>query len=316
MFKNNIRKIIILFIAIIFTVLTFIFLSRTEKIPEGIIILSGRIEGREVNVSPKIQGRIIKLYKEDGDKVRSGELLCQIFSDQLEARYKNAKETARSALHALSVTEANLRKALASYEKAKKDFERYSSLVEKEVVTKNEFELVKMQYELAKAELDASQKSISQAEAHYKATLARLNEAEADLKEAKIYSPTDGVIISRTVEQGEIVNPGSVIYVIVDLNRLYAKVYIPEYRIGEIKLGDPARVYVDSYPDKYFNGKITKVYDQAEFTPKNVETKEERIKLVFGVEVSVENPEGLLKPGMPVDVVIKYKENAQWIKPK
>ncbi len=313
----NIRKLLFLvFVVFIISVFTYIFLIRTEKTTEGVIILSGRIEGREVNVASKIQGRITKLYKEEGDKVKSGELLCQIFSDQLEARYKNAKEAAQSAFYALSIAEANLKKALASYEKSKKDFERYSNLIEKDVVTRNEFELVKMHYELAKAELDASQKSISQAEANYRASLARLNETEADLKEAKIYSPADGVILSRVVEQGEIVNPGSVIYVMVDLNKLYAKVYVPEYRIGEIKLGDPARVYVDSYPDKYFNGKITKVYNQAEFTPKNVETKEERVKLVFGVEVSVENPEGLLKPGMPVDVVIKWKDNAPWINPR
>lgn len=94
------------------------------------------------------------------------------------------------------------------------------------------------------------------------------------------------------------------------------KVYVPEPDIGKIKIGLPARVYIDAYPDKYFNGKVTKIYEQAEFTPKNVETKEERVKLVFGVEVSVENPEGLLKPGMPADVVIKWKDNAPWIKPR
>lgn len=316
MFKNIRKFFISLFIIVILIIFSYILLTKTEKTPDGIILLSGRIEGREVNIAPKIQGRISNLYKEEGDKVKSGELLCQILSDQLEARYKNARETAQSAFYALSISEANLKKAYASYEKAKKDFERYKSLIEKDVVTKNEFELIKMQYDLARAELDASQKNIYQTQAYYKATLARLKEIEADLKEAMIYSPTDGIILSRIVERGEIVNPGSSIYVIVDLNKLYAKVYVPEYRIGEIKLGDPARIYVDSYPDKYFKGKITKVYDQAEFTPKNVETKEERVKLVFGVEVSVENPEGLLKPGMPVDVVIKYKENAQWIKPR
>jgi HlyD family secretion protein len=74
-------------------------------------------------------------------------------------------------------------------------------------------------------------------------------------------------------------------------------------------------VYVDAYPNRYFNGTLTRVYEKAEFTPKNVETKEERVKLVFGAEVSVENPEGLLKPGMPADVVIKTDPKAEWVKP-
>lgn len=173
-----------------------------------------------------------------------------------------------------------------------------------------------MQYESAQAEVEAAVKAITQAESSYRAAEQRIKEAQADLNETKIYSPAGGVILSRPVEVGEVVNPGTVLYVMVDLNKLYVKVYIPEPEIGKLKIGLPARVYIDAYPDKYFNGKITKIYEQAEFTPKNVETKEERVKLVFGVEVSVENPEGLLKPSMPADVVIKWKDDAPWIKPR
>ncbi|GAB5045996.1 hypothetical protein TdN_03880 [Thermodesulfovibrio sp. TK110] len=211
---------------------------------------------------------------------------------------------------------ANLMKARATYDKARKDYERYTSLLKEELVSKSDFDRIKMQYESAQAEVEAASKAIAQAEANFRASQQRLKETQADLNETKIYSPIDGVILSRPVEAGEVVNPGTVLYVIVDLNRLYVKVYVPEPDIGKLKLGMPARVYIDAYPDRFFNGRITKIYEQAEFTPKNVETKQERVKLVFGVEVSVDNPEGLLKPGMPADVVIKWKDDVPWIKPR
>lgn len=313
--KINLKKLSIIFVILIFIFsLGYIVITKTTKFPEGLIILSGRIEGRETNISPKIQGRIIKLHKDEGDTVRQGEILCEIDSEQLTARYKASVETTQAYYSAIAQARANLMKAQASYEKTKKDYERYSSLLKEELVSKSDFDRVKMQYESAQAEVQAALKFITQTEASYRAAEQRLKEAQADLNETKIYSPADGVILSRPVEVGEVVNPGTVLYVLVDLNKLYVKVYVPEPDIGKIKIGLPARVYIDAYPDKYFNGRVTKIYEQAEFTPKNVETKEERVKLVFGVEVSVENPEGLLKPGMPADVVIKWKDNAPWIK--
>lgn len=315
--KINLKKLLIVFVGLIFILsLLYIVITKTTGFPEGLIILSGRIEGRETNISPKIQGRIIKVHKDEGDNVRQEEILCEIDSEQLIARYRNAVETAQAYYSAIAQARANLMKAQASYEKAKKDYERYSSLLKEELVSKSDFDRVKMQYESAQAEVEAAVKAITQAESSYRAAEQRLKEAQADLKETKIYSPADGVILSRPVEVGEVVNPGSVLYVMVDLNKLYVKVYIPEPEIGKLRLGLPARVYIDAYPDNFFNGRISKIYEQAEFTPKNVETKEERVKLVFGVEVSVENPEGLLKPGMPADVVIKWKDDAPWIKPR
>jgi HlyD family secretion protein len=96
----------------------------------------------------------------------------------------------------------------------------------------------------------------------------------------------------------------------VDMNRLYVKVYIPEPDIPKIKLGDPADVSVDAFPGRTFPARVTKIYQQAEFTPKNVETQEERLKLVFGVELSFVRPEGVLKPGMPADGAIHWTSTA------
>lgn len=125
-----------------------------------------------------------------------------------------------------------------------------------------------------------------------------------------------GRVLTRTIELGEWVNVGTPLFTLVDLNQLYLKVYIPEPQIGLVALEQEARVYVDAYLEQAFPARVTKVAQQAEFTPKNVETREERVKLVFAVEVSLqENPGGVLKPGMPGDAVIRWKPETPWRQP-
>ncbi len=135
------------------------------------------------------------------------------------------------------------------------------------------------------------------------------------LQDTKIVAPSDGVVVSRIVEPGEIVGMGSTVIVLVNFDRLYLKGYLPNDQISKIKLNAPARVYVDAFGDKYFKAKVTKISQQAEFTPKTVDTPEQRVKLVFGIELSVDNANRLLKPGMPADAVIKVDPSAKWCKP-
>ena len=128
-----------------------------------------------------------------------------------------------------------------------------------------------------------------------------------------IHSPIAGTILTRTVERGERVSEGTPLFTLVDLDRLYVKIYVPEPSIGKVALGQEARVYVDAYPGRAFAARVSRVSQEAEFTPKNVETREERVKLVFAVEVALaENPGGVLKPGMPADAVVRTQADAPW----
>lgn len=114
------KAIVFSIIFVIFVLISYNLLTKQQKIPHGLLLLSGRIEGRETNISPKIQGRILKLYKDEGDKVKAGELLCEIDSEQLNARYKAAYETAEASYSAIAQAKANFMKANAYYERAKK----------------------------------------------------------------------------------------------------------------------------------------------------------------------------------------------------
>ena len=304
----------ILIVLVLFVGLSLYFFKKQEK-PRGLLIFHGRVEGKEINIGSKVQGRIIRLYKRESDPVKKGELLAELRPDEYLAMLYSAQKEVQAAEETVLMAQSYLLKYQANVEQAKKDLERYRALFQEGLVSKRDLEIAELNYISALAELKVNERYAAQAKAKQSSALQRLKEVEVYFRETKIYATADGVILSKVAEEGEVVNPGQVIYNMVDLNKLYIKVYIPEPELGKVKLGQQARVYVDAYPDRYFNGTLTRVYEQAEFTPKNVETKDERVKLVFGAEVSVENPEGLLKPGMPADVVLKIDPKAEWIKP-
>jgi len=244
---------------------------------------------------------------------------------------KNTSAALSAAEAAVSSVQAHLAHSRAVLADTSAEYQRARDLYDGGVISKSALDLATMNYQTSQADVEASEKDLSQAEANLKvaqaakdtvdlkvqalralresrhAAVAQLAVAQANLAERNIYSPTDGTILARPVEVGDVVVPGSPIFVMVDMSRLYVKVYIPEPDIPKIKLGDEAEVNVDAFPGRKFAARVTKVYEQAEFTPKNVETKEERVKLVFGVELTFVNPEGLLKPGMPADAAIHWK---------
>ncbi len=133
---------------------------------------------------------------------------------------------------------------------------------------------------------------------------AALDLAGSRLREGTIVSPINGVILRKNLEAGEMANPGVSILTLVDPTDLWLRAYVPETDIGRIKVGMAARITIDAYKDRTFTGKITEIASEAEFTPKNVQTKKERVNLVFRIKIAVDNPEGFLKPGMPADADI------------
>jgi len=141
---------------------------------------------------------------------------------------------------------------------------------------------------------------------------AAARETQAVLDDCRILAPISGTVMTKIAQQGEVLAAGRPILTLIDLNDIYLKVYIPQVEIGKIRLGNPARIYCDAHPNRPFEAKVININQQAEFTPKNVETKQERVNLVFAVKVRAENPEGLLKPGMPADAIIKYKDQTPW----
>jgi HlyD family secretion protein len=166
---------------------------------------------------------------------------------------------------------------------------------------------------LGEQEIDAQSAALESLRAQRLQARAALAEQKSYLAELAITSPLEGTVLTRNVEIGERVNPGTPLFTLVNLGKLYLKVYVPEPDIGKLALGQEARVHVDAYPGRSFRARVTRIAQQAEFTPKQVETREERVKLVFAVELGLEdNPGGVLKPGMPADAAIRWQRDTTW----
>jgi HlyD family secretion protein len=242
---------------------------------------------------------------------------------------------------ALREAEARLARARASHLQATRDAERAAMLVARELIAPQVAEHARLQADVQEQAVREAEEG--RARAQKALELARLGpaqvaarraerdalerqrrQAEAQLAEQRslvtdfaVRSPIDGRVLTRTVEVGERVEIATPLFTLVDLDRLYVKIYVPEPSIGTVALGQEARVHVDAYPDRAFAARVSRVSQEAEFTPKNVETREERVKLVFAVEVALaENPGGVLKPGMPADAVIRWQPDAAWVTPE
>lgn len=173
------------------------------------------------------------------------------------------------------------------------------------------------QRSLERASIEQTQAALAQAQAGVRQAEAGHREASSARKDLTILAPMDGVVMTRTTEEGEVVAAGSPLVTLVDLDRLYLRVFVPETEIGRLRLGLPAQVYTDAFPDKPFAATVRYISSRAEFTPREVQTQEERVKLVYAVKLYLDaNPDRRLTPGLPADAVIRWKDGAPWARPR
>ncbi|HVT13305.1 MAG TPA: efflux RND transporter periplasmic adaptor subunit [Fimbriimonadaceae bacterium] len=169
----------------------------------------------------------------------------------------------------------------------------------------------------ANTQVRMTEKNQTSAEAKIKEARAALAEIESMMDEMSVKAPTAGTVITRFQDQGELVSAGSPILELVDLDRLYLKVYVPENMIGKVRLGLPARIYTDAFPNEPFAAKVGYISAEAEFTPKDIQTSAERVSLVYAVRLYLEsNPGHRLTPGLPADAIIQWKPETPWQRPR
>lgn len=236
--------------------------------------------------------------------------------------------------------QAILVKASAVEAQASLDAKRYQDLFEHGTIERHRAEQGELAWRVTQADLSLAREALIKAQQGSKqAALGRdkvaareeeivalraqrdraaaaLDEATAVLNDLLIKAPAAGVVLSRLHEPGEVLMPGNAVAEMVDLDALHLKVYVPESSIGNIRLGLPARLYTDAQPERPYNAKVTYIAARAEFTPREVQTTEERVKLMYAVKLSIEkNPEHRLTPGLPADAVIRWKDEIAWQKP-
>ncbi len=281
-------------------------------LPEGILEGYGRIEGTEVTVSSKVSGRLTTLAVAEGDRVEPGALIAELSAEEIDARLAQADGRLVAAEKQVKQLSARLSTLEHHAAKARTDHQRYQALFQKGAISTQQLDQSENAVRAAEGDLAVARELLAAAQAEVAADRAARDEAQIAATDRRITSPVAGTIATKAVEAGEFVFPGKPIVVLVDLARPYLRVYLPERDIGKVKLGDPARVYVDSFPGRPFEATVTEVANKAEFTPKDVHMPDERVTLVYSVRLQIKNPEGILKPGMPADALIRWQPNADW----
>jgi HlyD family secretion protein len=302
-----------------------------EKEPQDRIRMSGTVEVNPVKIMPLIGGRILELNLTEGDKVTEGDLLARIDCTELELQLKQAEAAVKGANAQLQLIEEGARKedirwmrqvikqAKIQNGKLEKDLDVFGPLVKGGAMSQKEYDDLTTAKSMAEAKLaEAQQQYIKMIKGarpeEVEAALSLVEQAEAMVNVIKqkqtyctITAPASGTVMHRLAEPGEAAAPGIPLGVVADLSRVKVKGYIAEAELGHVRLGGAAHVYIDSHPGKPLKGKITYISDEAEFTPKNIQTRDERVKTVYEVQVSLDNSAGLLKSGMPADIVIRKK---------
>ena len=334
------KKIIIaVFVLLFVSVGLLVYIGQKNKKP-GELFYSGTIETTQARLSFQVPGRISMVDVQEGQAVKKEQIIAELDRADFEARYEQARanldraqkvkqqlETAlaisKNTLPAeVSRAEAALKSAKDSMMDAGKNYRRFEELFRKEVVTEKERDTMKLQYDVAKSRvvegesllrlargnlerIDAARDEIATAEAQVDVARASLAQAAVQLGYTRLKSPLDGVVTSRNIEPGETVNVGREVITISDLHRVDLKIFVDETVIGKVKPGQKVEVTVDTFPGKVYNGTISFVSPEGEFTPKIIQTQKERVKLVYLVKVSIPNPDYDLKAGMPADARIR-----------
>ncbi|HEX9975326.1 MAG TPA: efflux RND transporter periplasmic adaptor subunit [bacterium] len=290
---------------VVLFLLSLIGLSGCSKDDSNSMSGSGTLEATEVLISAKLAGTIIDLPVHEGDTVREGQVIAQIDTEkiylqkkQLLAGLNELKLNIQNAQRGIDLTKDNLNNV-------EKKYNRIKSLLNENSVTQQQYDDIETAYKATQTQYDNAVTSLKALRAKEQQLDVQIELVESQIGDAKITAPIQGTVIEKYVEQGEIARPGGSVVSLADLQNMWIKIYFKETELGKIKLNGNAELKISSYPDRTFPGRISWISSKAEFTPKNVQTKDARADLVYAAKIEVKNPEGILKIGMPADVVLK-----------
>lgn len=263
----------------------------------------GQVEATEVMVSAESNGRIVRLDLTEGDRLRKGMMVGVIDSVQT---FLQKQELLRKKANART-KQVDIRRQLASqYERLNNlrvDYERYRILEAKDAGTRKQVEDLASQIAVAEREIAAQKQTYERNNAGIKEEMdlydVQIAEKEDLLAKCRIVAPIDGVVLTKFAEAGEMATAGKSLFKMADMNQVYVRAYLTTPQLSEVKLGDSLRVTIDdgTKRQRSYTGKLIWIADEMEFTPKNIQTKDERADLVYAVKIALRN-DGYLKLGM------------------
>lgn len=277
--KNKLKVVFILAATVLILVAVFNYFKEKKEPFKDSLYVSGVVEATEVRLSFQVGGRIKKIFTDEGEFAKKGEVLASLDKEEFTAMKAE--------------TEAAYKEAKLNYQRLKEDYARADNLYKAGAIPEQKRDEVKTKFDVTKAKMEKLQSSLN---------LVDLRLSYADLR-----SPLSGFVLVKSSEVGEVVQPGVTVLTVIDLEDAWVTGYINETDLGKVKLNQNVSIKIDTYPDKIYKGRVSFISQEAEFTPKHIQTKEERTKLVYRLKISVDNTDFELKPGMPVDAYIATK---------
>lgn len=275
---------------------------------------TGTLEATEVMVSALAGGTVQDLRVEEGSPVRAGDTLAILDATDWRYQLQQAEANLRAAEAGFKLAQEGPRRedviqAEANFLSAKNDLKRMEELYASKSVSEKQLEDIRTRFTMAeqtweKMKRGSRSEEIELAKARRDQAFAQLSSLRKKVNDCVITSPLDGTVTKKFVERGELVGTGMSVVRVSDLRRLTLTIYVPEAVLPRIALGQKASVKVDAFEERSFEGVVVFTSPTAEFTPKNIQTKDERVKLVFAVKLRIENPEGVLKGGVPADATL------------
>lgn len=262
--------------------------------PEGIVSGNGRIESVQVDVATKYAGRVEKVLAREGDLIKTGQVVARMNTDELEAELARGQAKIAEGEETKNQIKAEILEKESRLKFAQQQYDRDKSLFSRRVISREEMEQSQAQRDVAAAALEASKAKLHTSEKTIEAAQAEVRRIEAQITDSTLKSPVEGRVLYRLAEEGEVLSAGGKIFTLVNLGDVYMEIFLPAQDAARVPIGADARIVVDVAPQYAARATVTFVSPEAQFTPKQVETRTERDKLMFRVKLHV--PHDLMLP--------------------
>ena len=278
---------------------------------------NGRLEVQEIDVATKFPGRIAEVLVDEGDNVQVGQVVARMDTSSLSAQVREAEAQVQRARQGQITAKALIAQRRSETLLAERDLERARALYVNANISAKDYDRARSTMDTAKASTTQAEAQSAEAEAAIAASLAQKERIQVDLKDSVLTAPRSGRVQFRLAEPGEVLAAGGKVLTLIDPTDVYMTVFLPAAEAGKIALGAQARITLDAAPNLVIPAAVSFVADKAQFTPKEVETRTEREKLMFRIKVKIDpelvkGHEAQVKPGLPGVAYVQLDSSVQW----
>jgi HlyD family secretion protein len=291
--------------------------ERQVQLPAGIAYGNGRLEADEIDIDTKFAGRIAKLFVDEGDLVKEGQVVAMMDTRDLAASLKKSEALVSQAERSLDEAKANLVQQQTQVKFTQQEVDRTTALVPKGFAAVELLDQQTQQRNAAVAAATAAAHRVAEAQHALDAATHDVELYRVNILDNTLMAPRDGPIEYRVANVGEVLPAGGKVFTMLDASYVYMDIYLPTAEAGRVRIGSDARIVLDAYPDHVIPAKVVFVASQAQFTPKTVETKAERDKLMFRIRVRIEpdrlkGREAMVRSGLPGLAYVRTDPAVAW----